>query len=615
MSDGIPNIGHNRLPLSFSNLDIIGATGERNLLATAGQNSDEFSSPEIKYYENYSNEVLKPNTVQRKQKVSFPYTEKTSTIDIENFIKENSSKAYELLIKLKEKTPKEKYSKYIAFIKRTMNEFKGHLFYFIDQSMLSDDILYGLTVELYREDGFYSKGNTDEKLNNFLKFLNLQKNEGILFSFSGSSELVQTDKGLNVTINMFRDLKGANIDIQDEHFDVLFNIVGPIKKMILNNNPNLSEDNPEMLQKSIVTLVNYLQTKIAPEIIHIERIKPGSSRDLGKIVTNFLSNEDSFYSITDYLKTINRYIDGLVIQGETDIEDVLFNLASHSGDIKLTDENVDKLLRLHFYSGFSKPFRLVHTEEENKQETFNKVLDRILSSFEDSNVGQRNKVTAVILPAVIDDTADKYKFDIFAVRAGRMFKKLYDEGYKILPFEIDKDSQIIDSLIRAQSATNQKPNLLIVSGHGSVNSSKSEDAMATVLGKTRRQNSFQGINPAIIDEIKSRNPDLAGRLDKRKPLPLWKAQSVGNGEVTFDEASLDRNDTDIMQNIGLLMAIDGKVVFNSCAVGKQVGGKPPLAEVLSSESGLQSFASNRVIQDTILIFQNGVLIDVKYEDR
>ena len=568
------------------------------------KNTYGFIASEDSYEENYSDTILQPTIKKKREKVSFPFTDETSTNDIEKFIKKTSPKGYEYLLKLKSGTPKERYEKYITHIKWVMNDFKGYSFYFIDSSLGNTDILDNLVTELYRNEDFYSKDNTDEKLNNVRKFLILQRDEGLLFSFFGHSLLAQSSRGLEVTKNMIKDLKRENIDIDYRHLDCLRGCAYRIQKTLMKRSTELNAE------KGAISFIEYLQPDIAKEIIHYEKLKPGSSEFLGDIIENFLIDNPPL-DLKDYLKTIRRYVDGLAIQGKTNIEDILYDLHNHAGEIKLTNSSVDKLLRLNFYSGISKPSRFVYFTEKNKQDTFDRNIDHVLKSFEDQNYKKASKVAVVILPGVIDDS--DHEFDVFAARAGLLFKALTNEGCRILPFEVDKDKQILDSLIRAQSVAKSKPDILIICGHGSSDATHTEDAKATILGKTKKEISFKKINPAKLAELKRAYPEIVSNLEIREPLPLWKTEGAGNSKITFDEANLDKNDINLMRNIGLLMAKNGKVVFNSCSVGKSIQSNPSLAEIFAKESGLETFACSKNIQDTVLIFQGGNLVDVNYK--
>ena len=179
----------------------------------------------------------------------------------------------------------------------------------------------------------------------------------------------------------------------------------------------------------------------------------------------------------------------------------------------------------------------------------------------------------VYLTGVIQAEEENRK-DMFAVGGDLLIQDLQKNEYKILPFEIDKDEQIIDGAKRVCVATEKKIDLIIFCGHG--------NSQSTNFGFTERLITKRKPNQNHIRQIREKHSDYVKEIETKK---IWGIKNLANSDLTEGDAHLDVSDIGIMTSLRQYLSSNARAVFASCSVADDKEG-PSLAKTFAQNTGI-----------------------------
>ena len=288
---------------------------------------------------------------------------------------------------------------------------------------------------------------------------------------------------------------------------------------------------------------------------NLENLSPGASVHVKRWVSDLKKSEDVFK-----LPLIEKYIERLAIHGETDLDDALYSFTSTQ--VVPTESLIENLLKLHSYSGIIRVDRFVDSRKslEERQKTLEDTISEFVKNFEDKNYKKDNKIIVVYLTGVIQDGEENGK-DMFAVGGDLLIQDLQKNRYKILPFEIDKDEQIIDGAQRVCEATGKTIDLVLFCGHGT--------SQSTNFGFTERLITRRNPNQNYIRQIREKHSDYVKEVETKK---IWGIKNLANSNLTEGGAHLDVGDIGIMKSLQQYLSSNARAIFASCSVADDKEG-------------------------------------------
>lgn len=553
----------------------------------------------------YNNEVIKvpPSRKTEKKFLSFSKLNGETADEIEKEVVKLEPRIEKTLESIKKNVTQTEYGKILLFFKNLSNDLCNEKVEYIGSNSFSEP-LTAIAVELnYYPDSY--KKDLDALLSNFKRYLLSQKKDlGFIFSLNGHCALAQDEKGIQIAKNLLKELHDAKIAPHEEHFLLLEDCVASYMKEYQTKGSNYCKDDKERLKFSFEYL-ECLQPKFSKAIIRLEKLKLGTGEHFRGWIKHFFTFED-IPRWQQAIDLLHRYTECLALHGETDIDDAVKSFNLHK--IKPNENLINNLLKLHRYSGLLRISRLIDPDQkEGKQETFEKLIEEFIKNLEDKNYNTDSKIATILLPGVVENSGG----DVFSNITGIALKQLKDGGYKILPFEIDKDSQIDEALWRTSMATKNPSNLIFFAGHGSV-TGKAVDGVSINLGNTKRPSAFIKVNPDELNRIKRERSKYLKDCKDNDLLPLWTIDNVAYDSLTNDKAAFDKEDTNIMADIKRRVAPSAIGIFCSCGSAAPDKNGKSLASILSDHTNMKIYAADQSIRDIKIKINNGEIINVEY---
>lgn len=312
-------------------------------------------------------------------------------------------------------------------------------------------------------------------------------------------------------------------------------------------------------------------------------------------IKGWISTLKEHSELPAYLSLLQKYTDRLAIHGETEIGDALYSL--NSLQVCPTEDLINDLLKLHRYSGVLRVNRFVG---KGQQKTLETTIKEFIQSFEDKNYKSNAKVVVAFLPGVIEDDGG----DMFSKGGETVIKDLNDQGYKILPFEIDEDEQIKEGIMRVYRATGKTIDLAMFCGHGI--------STETNFGYTERAATLKRPDPLYLQKIREENVDYVRTITREGPFLPWTIKNMANGKVKGKSAYLDVDDRELMKSIAPYFNKDSVGVFASCSVADESTVKPSLARTMHVNADMKVFACTQPVRGLKLFFKDRKIVDVKF---
>ena len=356
-----------------------------------------------------------------------------------------------------------------------------------------------------------------------------------------------------------------------------------------------------------------LLSNIRHVAIGLEKLSPGASLH----IKGWLTDAKNLDRVNECLKLVQRYAERLAVHGETDIADALasFNLLK----VPPSETLVDKLLRLHWYSGIVRINRFIDSNDPKRSEKLNKALNYFIDNFEGRGYKKDSKVTVAYITGVTQDFEEPPKSDMFANPKGapNVLESLIKNKCKVLIFEFDKpQTRIPRAIVNAFIASGGKPvEIIVPAGHG--------NSLSTNFGVTKVPRAFVKPDENYRREVIKRNRNYTESVDReikegKRKLIKWEIENIANGKVkTLNDGLLDITDVETMRELKMLMdkgyiSPDAVIIFASCNVAREQEEGFSLAKKMNEETGMVVFGCTKPIDNINPVFEDGHIIEVKY---
>ena len=429
-------------------------------------------------------------------------------------------------------------------------------------------------------------------------------------------KLLKSEEGLEVMKKMASRLAKGEINLLKEHFVILDKLASQYLK--------------EGDFDSMRDLEENLTSRILQNSQYLEKIKPG----LGYRLTRELSKYsfDDIKTFKNYLYSFEKYIERLIEQDEPAVDEAIesfghwvgqFGSSGNTG-IPLSEEVFNDLVKLHYYSGILRPSRFVdRSKVDNQQEmqnAFKSTVADIIRSFEDPNYKKDAPIVLVILPGANDNFFGT--FDAISANSGKWIQSLVDKGYKVFPFEVHTNDQILQAASLVEKITGRKIDLPVICGHGSTSedpkkkNEKDVDGQSLNLGKSSddRFNANAFVRPNMDESEKIKTKLIKNRdgktLEEIYNLPKWEIITVANNsssnpkvkKVTESNSELSTESTKIMKQFANHLSPEAQIILYSCGAGNEDIKAPCVARRLAANSGHITLAPQESICDMELQF-------------
>ena len=430
-----------------------------------------------------------------------------------------------------------------------------------------------------------------------------------------SADFLLTPEGKEIAVRMASDLQTAGIKLHRNYVLILEDLHYSITKKLKENNKATDKERNEIAQIA----VSALEPKITREIIELEALKKGAGPYIKEWLSHFMTLDNILDNFEQPISLLRKYIHGLVLQGETEVDDVLESFYFHG--IKPNEKLIENLLKLHRYGGLLRISRLNHMRQDDKQTILEELVTECVRCFEDPAYRKNDKIAIVILPGVIDSTGN----DIFSLWEGKIIEQISNAGYKIFPFEVHTDEQIEEALRRVYLVTGKKTDLISISGHGSANENDFVDGQGINLGDTHRIGAYHSIHPGKLFELMTEGilqeeflnqlkKEPAGEPDKDEFLPPWNVINVANSKLTNDRKQFDTGDIDLTKRIKKYTKLTTVAVLDSCGSGFETRHRISLGRVFADNAGIRTYAAIDSQNEIEFCFNGSTLKTVNYFD-